>query len=223
MKKFDFNDIKENSKIVNINEVSFNSWNPKNKRTKEYEKVKESVKLNGLAMPIVVREIEDENYNYEVLDGEQRLTACIDLGFDKIWIVNVGKISDIEAKSKTIWMEMSVPFDKKQLGELLGELVGEVELPYTDEEIEVMAGIDLSEDNDEEFIDETDNLEKFTIKLPKVHLERLKEEISKIKKDYEANDGLAVMIILDSYINGKRNENILSLIEKLNQEELESL
>lgn len=223
MKKFDFNDIKENSKIVDINEVSFNSWNPKNKRTKEYEKVKESVKLNGLTMPIVVREIEDENYKYEVLDGEQRLTACIDLGFDKVWIVNAGKISDIEAKSKTIWMEMSVPFDKKQLGELLGELVGEIELPYTDEEIEVMAGIDLSEDNDEEFIDETDNLEKFTIKLPKVHLERLKEEISKIKKDYEANDGLAIMIILDSYINGKRNDNILSLIEKLNQEELESL
>nr|DAX72793.1 MAG TPA: ParB protein [Caudoviricetes sp.] len=223
MKKFDFNDIKENSKIININEVSFNSWNPKNKRTKEYEKVKESVKLNGLTMPIVVREIEDENYKYEVLDGEQRLTACIDLGFDKIWIVNAGKISDIEAKSKTIWMEMSVPFDKKQLGELLGELVGEVELPYTDEEIEVMAGIDLSEDNDEEFIDETDNLEKFTIKLQKVHLERLKEEISKIKKDYEANDGLAIMIILDAYLNGKRNDNILSLIEKLNQEELESL
>ena len=223
MKKFDFNDIKENSKIVNINEVSFNSWNPKNKRTKEYEKVKESVKLNGLTMPIVVREIDDENYKYEVLDGEQRLTACIDLGFDKIWIVNAGKISDTEAKSKTIWLDQSVPFDKKQLGELLGELVGEIELPYTDEEIEVMAGIDLSEDNDEEFIDETDNLEKFTIKLPKVHLERLKEEISKIKKDYEANDGLAIMIILDSYINGKRNENILSLIEKLNQEELESL
>lgn len=223
MKKFDFNDIKENSKIVNINEVSFNSWNPKNKRTKEYEKVKESVKLNGLTMPIVVREIEDENHNYEVLDGEQRLTACIDLGFDKIWIVNAGKISDTEAKSKTIWMEMSVPFDKKQLGELLGELVGEVELPYTDEEIEVMAGIDLSEDNDEEFIEEENSMGKFSISIPKIHLEKLKEEISKIKKDYEANDGLAIMIILDAYLNGKRNENIKNLIEKLNQEELESL
>ena len=127
MKKFNLDDVKENSKIVDINEVCFNPWNPKVKRSKEYEKVKESVRVNGLSMPIVVREINDDNYKYQVLDGEQRLTAALDLGFDKIWIVDLGEISDEEAKSKTIWMEMAVPFDKEQLGKLLVELVDKVD------------------------------------------------------------------------------------------------
>ena len=41
MKKFNLEDVKENSKIVDINEVCFNPWNPKIKRSKEYEKVKD--------------------------------------------------------------------------------------------------------------------------------------------------------------------------------------
>ena len=168
MKKFNLDDVKENSKIVDINEVCFNPWNPKIKRSKEYEKVKESVKLNGLGMPIVVREIQDDNYKYQVLDGEQRLTAALDLGYDKVWIVNLGQVSDEEAKSKTLWYEMAVPFDKEQLGNLLVDLVGKVELPYTDNEIEVITGIELETDDisDDDFEDEYNN----TLKSFSVHV-----------------------------------------------------
>lgn len=226
MKKFNLDDVKENSKIVDINEVCFNPWNPKIKRSKEYEKVKESVRVNGLSMPIVVREIDDDNYKYQVLDGEQRLTAALDLGFDKIWIVNLGKITDEEAKSKTIWMEMAVPFDQEQLGKLLVELVDKVELPYTDNEIEVISGISLTSEDDEElddsdFEDDSKSLETFKVSLAKPHLDKLKEEIKSLKNDYEISDGIALMIILDAYVNGHKNENVQELIENLNNEELE--
>ena len=218
MKKFEIENSLNNSFLADIKDVSFNSWNPKNKRTKEYNKVLESVKVNGLTMPIVVREIDDKDYKYEVLDGEQRLTACIDLGFNKIWVVNVGKISDEEAKAKTIWMEMSVPFDKKQLGDLLIELKDNVELPYSDEEIEIITGIALDEDEDEEFIDNEGKLKSFSVFLSDNHIDKIKSEIKKLKDEYLISDGIALMIILDCYINGKRNENILNLISQLNEE-----
>ena len=218
MKKFEIENYLNNSFLVDIKDVSFNSWNPKNKRTKEYSKVLESVKVNGLTMPIIVREIDNKDYKYEVLDGEQRLTACIDLGFNKIWVVNVGKISDNEAKAKTIWLEQSVPFDKKQLGDLLIELKDNVELPYSDEEIEVITGIAFDEDEDEEFIDEEGKLKSFSVFLSNNHLDKIKSEIKKLKDEYLISDGIALMIILDCYINGKRNENILNLISQLNEE-----
>lgn len=224
MKKFTIEDVKDHSLVVDINEVCFNSWNPKVKRSPQYEKVKDSVRMNGLSMPIIVREIDDKDFKYEVLDGEQRLTACLDLGFEKVWIVNMGQVSDTDAKAKTIWMEMAVPFDQEKLGHLLVELVDKVELPYTDEEIEVMSGIDMGDDEelgDDDFEDDKNQLETFSVKLPKPQVDRLKENIKDLRDSYSISDGTALMVILDSYINGHRNENVQGLIEQLNNEELE--
>ncbi len=69
---------KDKLKEVNINLVKPNSWNPKTKRTKEYEKVRQSIKVNGQRQPIVVREVIDENNElfYEIIDGEQIYTGC---------------------------------------------------------------------------------------------------------------------------------------------------
>ena len=191
MKKFNLEDVKENSKIVDINEVCFNPWNPKIKRSKEYEKVKESVKLNGLGMPIVVREIEDDNYKYQVLDGEQRLTAALDLGYDKVWIVNLGQVSDEEAKSKTLWYEMAVPFDQEQLGKLLVDLVDKVELPYSDAEIEVISGISLVSEDDEDFTDDLfDDFEKkkkFVIECSPENLDNIKNKFNALYEEFNNN------------------------------------
>lgn len=191
MKKFNLEDVKENSKIVDINEVCFNPWNPKIKRSKEYEKVKESVKLNGLGMPIVVREIEDDNYKYQVLDGEQRLTAALDLGYDKVWIVNLGQVSDEEAKSKTLWYEMAVPFDQEQLGKLLVDLVDKVELPYSDAEIEVISGISLVSEDDEDFtddlFDDSEKKKKFVIECSPENLDNIKNKFNALYEEFNNN------------------------------------
>lgn len=191
MKKFNLEDVKENSKIVDINEVCFNPWNPKIKRSKEYEKVKESVRVNGLSMPIVVREIDDDNFKYQVLDGEQRLTAALDLGFDKIWVVDLGQVSDEEAKSKTIWMEMAVPFDQEQLGKLLVELVDKVELPYSDNEIEVISGVSLVSEDDEDFtddlFDDSEKKKKFVIECSPENLDNIKNKFNALYEEFNNN------------------------------------
>lgn len=156
MKKYTIEEIKAGSKFVPIDEVKMNDWNPKVKRSEEYYKVKQSIETNGQVIPIVVRNANSKDFKYEILDGEQRYTAMVDLGFDQVWIVNLGDVPDKEAKSTTIWMEQAVPFDDNLLGELLVELKGDVELPYTDEEIDLIAGVfpekeDSEEEDDEDF------------------------------------------------------------------------
>lgn len=221
MKKFNLEDVKENSKIVDINEVCFNPWNPKIKRSKEYEKVKESVKLNGLGMPIVVREIEDDNYKYQVLDGEQRLTAALDLGYDKVWIVNLGQVSDEEAKSKTLWYEMAVPFDQEQLGKLLVDLVDKVELPYSDAEIEVISGVSLISEDDEDFEDdfeEKSNFTKFSVFMIKEWVDSLKDKIKQIQNDFDCSEGVATYYLMSQINVGEINGEEIA---KLSEEESE--
>ena len=223
MKKFNVEDVKENSKIVDINEVCFNPWNPKIKRSKEYEKVKESVKLNGLGMPIVVREIEDDNYKYQVLDGEQRLTAALDLGYDKVWIVNLGRVSDEEAKSKTLWYEMAVPFDKEQLGNLLVDLVGKVELPYTDNEIEVITGIELETDDisDDDFEDEYNNtLKSFSVHVLPENKDFLKDEFKKLNDDLSISDNTIIMTAIKN-LEATIEHHGIEMIQKYIDEEKE--
>lgn len=223
MKKFNLDDVKENSKIVDINEVCFNPWNPKVKRSKEYEKVKESVRVNGLSMPIVVREINDDNYKYQVLDGEQRLTAALDLGFDKIWIVDLGEISDEEAKSKTIWMEMAVPFDQEQLGKLLVELVDKVELPYTNNEIQVISGVELETDDisDDDFEDEYNNtLKSFSVHVLPENKDFLKDEFKKLNDDLSISDNTVIMTAIKNLEDTIEHHGI-EMIQKYIEEEKE--
>lgn len=223
MKKFNLDDVKENSKIVDINEVCFNPWNPKVKRSKEYEKVKKSVELNGLGMPIVVREIKDDNYKYQVLDGEQRLTAALDLGYDKIWIVNLGQVSDEEAKSKTLWYEMAVPFDKEQLGKLLVELVDKVELPYTDNEIQVISGVELETDDisDDDFEDEYNNtLKSFSVHVLPENKDFLKDKFKKLNDDLSISDNAIIMTAIKNLEDTIEHHGI-EMIQKYIDEEKE--
>ena len=130
MKDFD----PENIRVVGIDEVRPNSWNPKLENTPEYQKIVESIQVNGFKSPIIVREVEE---GYEICDGCQRWNAAKQLGFDKIYIYNLGKVSESEAKSITIWMETQVKFDELQLAPLVAELNDlQITMPYTEEEVQ---------------------------------------------------------------------------------------
>lgn len=124
-------------KIVLIDQVKPNTWNPKDKNTEEYEKVKDSIRKKGLRMPIVVRQLAMDSY--EIIDGEQRYTACLELGFKKVLIYNEGEVSDQEARELTIFYQQQVPFNEVELLSLIKEIVtytGEYQLPYSDKEVE---------------------------------------------------------------------------------------
>lgn len=130
MKDFD----PDNIKIVGIDEVKPNSWNPKLENTPEFQKIVESIQVNGFKSPIIVRETDE---GYEICDGQQRWTAAKQLGFDKIYIYNLGKISEAEAKSVTLWMETQVKFNEIELAPLVAELNDlKIDIPYSEDEVQ---------------------------------------------------------------------------------------
>ena len=109
----------ENISIIDIQLIKPNNWNPKDLDTPEYQKIVQGIRLKGQRLPIVVREIGD---TFEIVDGEQRYRACLDLAFEKILIYNEGKITDQEAKELTIWYQQQVPFNEVSLAKLIKDL-----------------------------------------------------------------------------------------------------
>ena len=130
-KKFEFDP--KNIKLVSIESISCNDWNPKQRDTKEYDQIKRSIELNGYAQPILTRRKGSE---YEIIDGQNRYFATYELGYDKLYIYDAGEVSDEDARAMTIWLQQQVPFDDVLLAPLAMELNSlDVELPFTDKEM----------------------------------------------------------------------------------------
>lgn len=111
--------------IVDISEIRLNTWNPKDKDTTEYKRVLESIKANGLMGFIVVRENPAEGTKYEIIDGEQRFTACKELGYTKILVNNKGVVDDKKARELTLWWQAQVPFTKISLAKMVDGMIKE--------------------------------------------------------------------------------------------------
>lgn len=226
MKKYTKEEIEQGIKWVDIEQIRVNDWNPKLKRSEEYLKVKESVELNGQVQPIIVRETGDENIPYEILDGEQRFTALKELGEEKIWILNLGKVADEEARASTIWLEQAVPFDDTMLGELLIELKDKVELPYSTEEIELIAGVQLAgiEEEDDEEEEVKPNTTNFRLEIAKTDEWELKEIIRKIQIEYAQFPAKTVNYAIIKLAEMKESQELLKqLIETKMEEENEEI
>ena len=192
---------------VQIDNVEPNSYNPKQKDTPEYRNVVKSIQLNGLKQPIFVREV-DDNDNYVIVDGEQRWTAAKELGYKEIYIYNLGKISEEEAKSLTIWFEVQVPFDEADLAPIVMELNDlNIELPYNELEIDGFRNLatfnfedawkeqtPLKEDNnkDEEIL---------TIKMTSAQLEIVNNAIEEIKAVEKVKEGEALTMLCERGLN----------------------
>lgn len=226
MKKYTKEEIEQGILWVPVEEVKTNDWNPKLKRSEEYLKVKESVELNGQVQPIIVRETGEEPIKYEILDGEQRFTALKELGEEKVWILNLGKVADEEARASTIWLEQAVPFDDTMLGELLIELKDKVELPYTDEEIELIAGVQLvGTEEDEEDEEETKpSIQNLRLEIAKEDELELKEIIRKIQIEYAQFPAKTVNYAIIKLAEMKESHELLKqLIETKAEEENEEI
>lgn len=78
---------------VDINSVRPNTWNPNVQSEFVFEKNKKSLDDEKQLIPILVR----ENDGLEIVDGEHRWRAAKELGWKKIAVNNLGKISDAKA------------------------------------------------------------------------------------------------------------------------------
>lgn len=198
------------SKIIKvpIDKVEPNDYNPKEKNTKEYKNVVESIRRNGLKQPIFVREV-DGNEKYVVVDGEQRLTAANELGYTEIYVYNLGKISEEEAKALTIWFEVQVPFSEVELAPIVVELNKlDITLPYTDEEIvtfEKMTQFDFDTAYNEEGPqnDELDDeMKTLNIKMTPEQFETVDGAIKYIMEQEDVSAGRALELLCANGLTG---------------------
>lgn len=198
------------SKIIKvpIDKVEPNDYNPKEKNTKEYKNVVESIRRNGLKQPIFVREV-DGNEKYIVVDGEQRLTAANELGYTEIYVYNLGKISEEEAKALTIWFEVQVPFSEVELAPIVVELNKlDITLPYTDEEIvtfEKMTQFDFDTAYSEEGpqTDELDDeMKTLNIKMTPEQFETVDGAMKYIMEQEDVSAGRALELLCANGLTG---------------------
>ena len=193
--------------IVDIETVRPNTWNPKPKGGKEYDRLKRSIELKGQrAYPVVVR----ENDGLEIIDGEQRWTACTDLGFDKILVYNEGKVSDKEAKELTIWYQQQVPFDHIELSYLMTEMsneYGELELPFDLTQLEEMKSIaefDFDQYQSERPETSDDNVRTLSLVMAKDKYDMICATLDAVVEREEVADrSRALELICADYASGK--------------------
>jgi len=86
--------------VVAIGRLKANPWNPNKESDETFEKVKRSITNNGVVEPPQVREMDDGSL--QIINGEHRWRAADALGHTDIPVINLGKISDQQAKKLTI-------------------------------------------------------------------------------------------------------------------------
>lgn len=202
--------INTNNIVVPINKIKLNNYNPKKDYmdTKEgekmYDQIKKSIKINGQIGAILVREL--DNGNYEIVNGQHRFLVAQELKAKEIEIKNLGKISRENAIKKAIMTnETRIPVDQLELAELLKDLAKNEslqkladELPYSFDQIKEK--IDLLSFNwvkpDKE---EKNDIEKFVVRIffdNKDQKEKFVNFLNDFKKTHECSEGAALELIV---------------------------
>ena len=189
-------------KIVPIDEVRPNTWNPKEKDTEEYKQVKRSIEINGLKDSIKVR----ENAGFEIIDGEQKWTACKELGYKNILIYNEGVVTDKQAQELTLWWQTQVPVDELKLASVIKNLSlqfnADIQIPYSDTQIQEyikLADFDWENYKKEDI---ADIITQVTIKVTKEQYTIIMSAVDKLKakEGTEVTEGRAIELICANYL-----------------------
>lgn len=194
----------ENIIKLKIKDIYFNDWNPKDNE-QAFHRVKKSVEVNGMMMPVFVRETEN---GFELVDGNQRVRAAEELGYSEIYAYNLGKITDEEAKQLVLWMQVQVPFDSILLAPLAVKLesVG-MELPFNEKEMAKFRDLEAF-DMDTAFQDEEtplENVEKtdldekmknFRVKLEVEDFDLVRNAIDTVVMSENVNEGRALELLV---------------------------
>lgn len=209
----------ENYLIVPIEQVQTNTWNPKNKNTEEYNRLKKTIERRGQIRAIHVREVGTDKF--EIIDGEQKYNIFKELGYTHVLIYNEGILDDVDARERTAWFQAQVPFNEVDLAYLVRSLVESqgqenIKLPYSNAEIErflkLSEPVDFSSFSTEFEAPEGSGTKRLTIKVTKTQYDFIKQVIegAKMHIDPQAqtNEGNILVYICDK------------VMEKMNETEL---
>lgn len=211
MAKLEF-DIKRVIPAVEIDLVRPNTWNPKSEHTAEYDRIKRGIQLKGLQGFVVVREIENEAdaAKYEIIDGQQRWTACKELGYTSIPVYNQGKVSEKEARELTIWYQEQVPFNEIDTAILVSELLSnyeDLELPYSDMELKHYQ--DLAEFSMDDYKtggaeedDESSEAKTIKVVVTDAQYRVIRNAIDSVVEQDECSEGQALERIAADFLSG---------------------
>ena len=193
----DFNP--ENIKKVPIELIHPNGYNPKAVESKEYYDVLESLKQNGLMSFIFVREVDGVD-GFEIVDGEHRYLAAKELGYSEMYVYNLGRISEEEAKALTLWFEVQVPFDNVELAPIVVELTKlDIKLPYTEEQIEKFSELqkfDFDDYDEDEPVKEEEGFNNFTVRVTQEQFNFIQNKIKEIMDFEGVSEGRALELIV---------------------------
>jgi len=214
----------ENNQLVDINQLKANDYNPKPdyKETEELQlefgKIKNSLEYHGQINPILVREL--GNGIFEIVNGFHRWKAMQELGFEKVEVKNLGKITREEAIKKALATEeLRIPLDMIEVAKLVKGLkelgVGLEGLPYSMEEIDNK--IDLLGFNWDEFnqdkIEDEEVLDMTTLSFLVTEEQKgiIIQAINKIKESNPSiKDGRSLELICIEFINAPEGTTGLS-------------
>ena len=87
-------------KIVPIEDVVPNDWNPNVQDSKVFDALVENISEVGMDEPLLVRKTEDSMY--QVIDGEHRYEACKVLGFNEVPVIIAKDFDDDMARFQTV-------------------------------------------------------------------------------------------------------------------------
>lgn len=136
---------------VDVDNLTLAVWNYKTDDAKLLKKLENNIKKHGQVENLIVRELpgDDGETIYEVVNGNHRLKALINLGYDKAVCYNLGVVSDSTAKRIAVETnETKFGTDSIKLAEVMRDIRSEYEIedvmetmPFSRGEMENFAGM----------------------------------------------------------------------------------
>ena len=124
------------AKVLPVDCIHKNPWNPNRMDDDEYEAVRNALALKGQVAPIVVRSHPEIDGHYQIIDGEHRHRAAQELGAKEIAVYDLGGMSEADAMHLNVVLtETRGASDAYDLGSLINVLkengVGVADLAMT--------------------------------------------------------------------------------------------
>lgn len=197
--------------VVDIHHLRPNEWNPNRQDEFIYQRELESIRRFGFVVPIIARTDPADKDRWEIIDGEHRQRAGIELGMDRVPIWDLGPIPDHVAKSLTIVLnETKGAPEPARLADLLRDLLDEeprdsllAVMPFTPSAFDSLLGLrDFDWKSLEKPAKEQQWVER-TFRLPPDAAAVIDEAIERVRADQpDAKDWQALELIAADFLGG---------------------
>jgi len=193
MKKRKEIEIKDKILEIEVSKIKFAEWNPNQMQEMVFNALVDAIKEKGMRRPLLVCDL--GNGEYELVDGEHRLKACIKAGYSKV-LCQV--INDAE-KNKLISIQMN-NIKGKMIPYKYALLLNDLLQFYTESELASKLGMSISQLKD-------------GIETIEVMQDDVIEKFNKLRKSNKKSSYFEFHIICNEEQYAKANE----LIEKAKQ------